>query len=179
MFKPLGNIAFRIGGVDFRNASLPRTGATPGSRPIISNSKSSAIESSKVFTSPFSRPFRNASARSFCCSRFMLNLLNEKPASAHCTHATAGHPVVCRLLFARTDHEHRARRAAHQLLGRPAEQHMLDAAASMRRHHDQVDALLFGVVSKLLNRMTDDGERDDFVRIAEVVLLDACEFFLR
>ena len=37
---------------------------------------------------------------------------------------------------------------------------MLDAAASMRRHHDQIDRLLFGVVNQFLNRMTDDGERE-------------------
>ena len=57
-----------------------------------------------------------------------------------------------------TSTEHGALRTS--FLGRPAEQHMLDAAASMRRHHDQIDGLLFGIVNQLLNRMTDHGERE-------------------
>jgi hypothetical protein len=52
---------------------------------------------------------------------------------------------------------------AHNFLGRPAQQHMLDAAASMRRHHDQIDGLFFGVVNQFLNRMTDRGEREYFI----------------
>ena len=37
---------------------------------------------------------------------------------------------------------------------------MLDTTASMRRHHDQIDGLLFGVVNEFLNRMTDHRESE-------------------
>ena len=56
---------------------------------------------------------------------------------------------------------------------------MLDAAASVRRHHDQIDRLLFGVVDEFLNRMADHGKGEDFIRIAELVLLDARELLFR
>ncbi len=45
-------------------------------------------------------------------------------------------------------------------LGRPAKHCMLDPAAPVRRHHDQVDRLLLGVVDQFLNRMPDHGERE-------------------
>src|SRR5271167_3248959 len=136
------------------NASLPRIGATPGSRPIISNSKLSASGSPRNFGSGLSSVIRNVRAFSFCCS------------------GVISFSFACR---SAADDQHRARGMPDHSFGRAAEQHRVCVGAAMGRHHDQVDAIFARVVTNLDCGRSNDGGGGYLLRILEGVLLDATE----
>src|SRR5580704_10832619 len=166
MLRPLGNMAAIVPGMPLMKASLPRIGAMPGSRPIISNSKLSASKSPRNFVSGFSRVTRNVRAFSFCCSRFMAC------SSALSQRRNQG-------VKSTSNDEHRAARMAQHLFRGAADHHPVPAGATVGGHHNQIDALLARVFADLDGRRSDDGCGDNFLRVLEVGLLDAKEFFLR
>jgi hypothetical protein len=55
--------------------------------------------------------------------------------------------------------EDRTRRAAHDLFGDAAEQHMRDPAAAVRTHHDQIDIVL-GRITQDLGKRPGDRRAD-------------------
>src|SRR5690242_21824573 len=124
MLSPLGNIAFSVAGIPLTNASLPRMGLTPGSLPIISNSKLSAIKSPITFGSGFSKVFSSARARSFCSDGFIAGSFLKRSVSPQ--------------------HQHRAGGMANELFGHAADQDQFAAAAAVGGYDDQVDAVLRG-----------------------------------